>query len=325
MVLNFCLSVQLLIFPSNLNESLTRQNILGCNFFSFIILNTSCHSLPVCRVPVGKSANNLVGVPLYFISHFSLVAFIILSLSLIFVSLIPMCLGVFLPVWNSLKLLRASWIFLTISSTYFLVGRFSTIMSSNISSDPFSLSSPSQFSSVQSLSRVQLLVTPWIATCQASLFIISPRVLLKLMPIESVMPSKHLILCHPLLLSPSIFPRISVFSNQAVLPIRWPKYWHFSFNISPSNEYSGLISFRIDSFNLPAVQGTLKSPLQHHSSKASIIQCSAFFMVQVSHPYMTTGKTIALTTQTFVGKVMSRFLICCLGWSQFYFQGARIF
>ena len=198
-------------------------------------------------------------------------------------------------------------------------------MSSNISSDPFSLSSPSQFSSVQSLSRVQLLVTPWIATCQASLFIISPRVLLKLMPIESVMPSKHLILCHPLLLSPSIFPRIRVFSNQPVLPIRWPKYWHFSFNISPSNEYSGLISFRIDSFNLPAVQGTLKSPLQHHSSKASIIQCSAFFMVQVSHPYMTTGKTIALTTQTFVGKVMSRFLICCLGWSQFYFQGARIF
>ena len=198
-------------------------------------------------------------------------------------------------------------------------------MSSNISSDPFSLSSLSQFSSVQSLSRVQLLVTPWIATCQASLFIISPGVLLKLMPIESVMPSKHLILYHPLLLPPSIFPRIRVFSNQPVLPIRWPKYWCFNFNISPSNEYSGLISFRIDWFNLPAVQGTLKSLLQHHSSKASIIQCSAFFIVQISHPYMTTGKTIALTTQTLVGKVMSHFLICCLGWSQFYFQGARIF
>ena len=119
------------------------------------------------------------------------------------------------------------------------------------------------------------------------------------------MPLNHLILCHPLLLLSSIFPRIKVFSNESVLLIRWPKYWSFSFNISPSNEYSGLIFFRIDWLDLLAVQGTLKSLLQHHSSKASILQHSAFFMVQLSHPYMTTGKTIALTRQTFVGKVMS--------------------
>ena len=119
------------------------------------------------------------------------------------------------------------------------------------------------------------------------------------------MPSNHLILCHPLLLLPSIFPRIRVFSNESVLPIRCPKYWSFSFSISPSNEYSGLISFRIDWFDLPAVQGTLKSLLQHHSPKASILQHSAFFIVQLSHPYMTIGKTIALTRQTFVSKVMS--------------------
>ena len=119
------------------------------------------------------------------------------------------------------------------------------------------------------------------------------------------MPSNHLILCHPLLFLPSIFPRIRVFSNESVLRIRWPKYWSFSFNISPSNEYSGLISFRMDWFDLLAVQGTLKSLLQHHSSKASILQCSAFFTVQLSYPYMTTGKTIALTRRTFVGKIMS--------------------
>ena len=119
------------------------------------------------------------------------------------------------------------------------------------------------------------------------------------------MPFNHLILCHPLLLLPSIFPRIRVFSNQSVLHIRWPKYWSFSFSISPSNEYSGLISFRIEWFNLLVVQGTLKSLLQHHSSKASILRCSAFFMIQISHPYMTTGKTIALTRRTFVGKIIS--------------------
>ena len=129
------------------------------------------------------------------------------------------------------------------------------------------------------------------------------------MSIESVMPSNHLILCHPLLLQPSIFPTIGVFSKESVLCIRWPKYWCFSFSISPFNEHSGLISFRIDWFDLLAVQGTLKSLLQHHSSKASILWCSAFFMVQLSHPYMTTGKTIALTRWAFVGKVMSLFNI----------------
>ena len=125
------------------------------------------------------------------------------------------------------------------------------------------------------------------------------------MSIESVMPSNHLIPCHPLLLPPSIFSRIRVFSNESVIPIRWPKYWSFSFSISPSNEYSGLISFRMDWLDLLAAQGTLKSFVQHHSSKASVLQCSAFFIVQLSHPYMTTGKTIALTRWTFVGKVMS--------------------
>ena len=125
------------------------------------------------------------------------------------------------------------------------------------------------------------------------------------MSIESVMPSNHLILCRYLLLPPSIFPNIRVFSNESAVRIRWPKYGSFSFNISPSNEYSGLISFRMDWFNLLAVQGTLKSLIQHHSSKASILQCSAFFIVQLSHPYMTTGKTIALSRRTFVGKVMS--------------------
>ena len=125
------------------------------------------------------------------------------------------------------------------------------------------------------------------------------------MSIESVMPSNHLILCHPLFLAPSIFPSIRVFSNESVLCIRWPKYWSFSFSISPSNEYSGLIPFRMDWLDLLAIQGALKSLLQHHSSKASILQCSTFFIVQLSHPYMTTGKTIALTRWTFVVKVMS--------------------
>ena len=130
------------------------------------------------------------------------------------------------------------------------------------------------------------------------------------------MSSNHLILCHPLLFQPSIFPNIRVFSNESALCIRWPKYWSFSFSIIPSNEYSGLISFRIDWLDLLAVHGTLKSLLQHHSSKASTLRHSAFFIVQLSHPYMTTGKTIALTRWTFVGKVMSLcFLICCLGWS----------
>ena len=132
--------------------------------------------------------------------------------------------------------------------------------------------------------------------------------LLKLMFFESVMPSNHLILCRLLLLLPSIFPSIRVFSNESVLRIRWPKYWSFRFRISLYNEYSGLISFRMDWFNLLAVQGTLKSLLQHHSSKASILQCSAFFIVQLSHPYMTTGKTIVLTRRTFVDKVMSLLL-----------------
>ena len=162
-----------------------------------------------------------------------------------------------------------------------------------------------QFSSVQLLSCVQLFVTPWTAACQASLSIINSRSLSKLMSIESVMPSNHLILCHPLLLLSSIFPSIRVFSNESVLCIRWPKCWSFSFSISPSNEYSGLISFRVDWLDLLAVQGTLKSLLQHHSSKASIFWRSDFFIVQLSHPYITTGKTIALTRWTFVGKIMS--------------------
>ena len=148
-------------------------------------------------------------------------------------------------------------------------------------------------------------MTPWTAACQASLSITNSRSSLILMSIESVMPPNHLILCHPLLLLPSIFSSIRVFSNDSVLPIRWPKYWSFSFSISPSNDYSGLISFRMDWLDLLAVQGTLKSPLQNHSSKASILWRSAFFIVQLSHPYMTTGKTIALTRWTFVGKVVS--------------------
>ena len=154
----------------------------------------------------------------------------------------------------------------------------------------------SEFSSVQSLNCVWLFVTPWTAACQASVSITNSRSL-PIMSIELVMPSNHLILCHPLLLSPSIFPRL--FSNKSVLYIRWPKYSSFTFNISPSNEYSGLISFRMDWLDLLTVQGTLKSLLQYHSSKASILQRSAFFIVRFSHPHMTTGKTIALTRLSF--------------------------
>ena len=162
-----------------------------------------------------------------------------------------------------------------------------------------------QFSSVQSLSRVRLFATPWITARQASLSITNSRSSLKLVSIESVMPSSHLILCRPLLLLPPIPPSIRVFSNEATLCMRWPKYWTFSFSIIPSKEIPGLISFRMDWLDLLAVQGTLKSLLQHHSSKASILQRSPFFTVQLSHLYMTTGKTIALTRWTFVGKVMS--------------------
>ena len=163
------------------------------------------------------------------------------------------------------------------------------------------------FSSIQSLNCVRLFAIPWTAVCRASLSITNSQSLLKLMSIESLMPSHHLILCHSLLLLPSIFPKIRVFSKESVLCIRWPKYWSFSFSISPSKEYSGLISFRMDWLDVLAVQGTLKSILQHHSSKASILRCSAFFIVHLSHPYITTGKTIALNRWTFVGKIMSAF------------------
>ena len=181
---------------------------------------------------------------------------------------------------------------------------------------------PVQFSSVQSLSSVQLFATPWIAACQASLSITNSWSLLQLMSIESVMASNHLTLCHPSLL-PSISLSIRVFTNEPILPIRWSKYWSFSFSISPSNEHPGLISFRMDWLDLLAGQGTLRSLLQHHNSKASILRHSAFFIVQLSHPYMTTGKTIALTRQTSVGKeifplfnTLSRFVIAFLPRSQ---------
>ena len=164
-----------------------------------------------------------------------------------------------------------------------------------------------QFSSVQSFSLVWLFVTPRTAARQASLSVTNSQSLLKLMSIELVMPFNHFILRHPLILMLSIFPSIRVFSNESVLCIRWPKYWSFSFSISPSNEYSGMISFRIDWYDLLAAKENLKSLLQHHSSKASILWHSTFFMVQLSHPYMTTGKTIALTRWTFVGKGMSLF------------------
>ena len=153
-------------------------------------------------------------------------------------------------------------------------------------------------------------MAPWTEACQAFLSNSNSRRLPKLMSIDLVMPSNHLIFCCPLLLPPSIFPSIRVFSKESVLRIWWPKYWSFSLNISPSNECSGLISFKMDWLDLLAVQGTLKSLLQHNSSKASVLRHSAFFMVQLSYPYVTTGKNTALTSQTFVG-----FLICCLGWS----------
>ena len=152
-----------------------------------------------------------------------------------------------------------------------------------------------KFSSVQSLIHVQVFVAPWTAARQASLSITNSQSLPKLMSVELVMPSNYLILCHPLLFPLSIFPSIRIFANESAFRIRWPKYWSFSFNISPSNEHSGLISLGMDWLDLLAVQGTLKSLLQHHSSKASVLWCSAFFTVQLSHPYMTTGKTIALT------------------------------
>ena len=163
----------------------------------------------------------------------------------------------------------------------------------------------SQFSLVQSLSRVRLFAAPWTAAHQASLSSTNSRSLLRLMSIKLVMPSNHLLPCRPLPILPSIFPSIRVFSNELALHIRWPKHWSFNFGISiiPSNEYPGLISFQIDWFDLLAVQGTLKSLLQHHSSKASILRLSAFFTVQFPHPYMTTGKTITLTRRTLVGKV----------------------
>ena len=161
---------------------------------------------------------------------------------------------------------------------------------------------PFQFSSVQSLSHVQLFVTPWTAACQASLSITNSHSLLRLMSIELVMPSNHLILSSPLLLPPLIFPSIRIFSSESALHIKWSKYWSFSFNISSTNEHPGLISSRMDWLDLFAVQGTLKGLLQHHGSKASIFRHSAFLIVQLSHLYMTTGKTIALTRQTFVDK-----------------------
>jgi len=173
----------------------------------------------------------------------------------------------------------------------------------------------STFIVVQLLSLVWLFVTPWTAAHQASLFFTISQSLLRLRSTESMMPSNHLILCHPLLLLPSSFPSIRVFSSESALCIRWPKYWSFSFSISPFSEYSGLISFRTDWLDLLAVQGTLKSLLQHHNLKASILQPSAFFMAQVSYPYMTPGKTIVSLCKPLSAKWCLCFLICCLGLS----------
>ena len=183
-------------------------------------------------------------------------------------------------------------------------------------------------SSVQLLSRVWLLATPWTVARQSSLSINNSQSLFKLMSIESVMPSNHLILCHPLLLLPSIFPTIRVFSIESVLCIRWLKYWSFNLSISPSNEHPGLISFRMDWLDLLTVQGTLKSLLQHHRSKASILWCSSFFIVQLSHPYMTTGKTTVLTRWASVGKLISllfNMLSRCVKVFFFFFQRVSIF
>ena len=181
-----------------------------------------------------------------------------------------------------------------------------------------------KFNSFQSLSHVRLFATPWIAACQASLSITNSLNSLRLTSIELVMPSSHLILCHPLLLLPSVPPSIRVFSNESIICMRWPKYWSSSFSIIPSKEIPELISFRMDWLDL-AIQGTLKSLLQHHSSKASILRCSAFFTVQLSHPYMTTGKTIALTSRTFVGKVMSLLLNMLSRLVITLFQGVSVF
>ena len=181
------------------------------------------------------------------------------------------------------------------------------------------ISTAGGISLVQSLGRVRLFATPWTTARQASLSITNSRSPPKPMSIESVMPSNHLILCRPLLLLPSIFPSSRVFSNESVLRIRWPKYCNFSFNISPFNEHPGLISFRMDWLVLLAVQGTLKSLFQHHSSEASILWRSAFFTVQLSHPYMTTGKTVALTRQTF-GKVMSLLFNMLFVFNRLYFK-----
>ena len=175
------------------------------------------------------------------------------------------------------------------------------------------------------LSRVQLFATLWTAACQASPSSTNSWSLLKLMYIELVMPSNRLILCLPLFLLPSIFPSIRVFSNESLLHIRQPKYWSLSFIISPSSEYSGLIFFRIDWLDVLAVQGTLKSLIQHHSSKGLILRCSAFFIVQLSHPYMTTRKTIALTRWTFIGKVMSLIFNMLCRLVKLFFQGASVF
>ena len=182
-----------------------------------------------------------------------------------------------------------------------------------------------KFVLVQSLSHVQLFVTPRTAAHQASLSFTVSQSLFKLMSIKSVKPSNHLILCHPLLLLPSIFPSIRVFSSESTLHIRWPKYWSFSFIRSPSNEYARLISFRIHWFDFLAVQGTLKSHLQHHNLKASVLHCSAFFMVQLSHLYMTTGKPQHWLKGPLLAKWCLCFLICCLGWSYLFFQGESIF
>ena len=178
---------------------------------------------------------------------------------------------------------------------------------------------------VQSLSHVWLFTALWTTALQASLYFTISWSLPKLVSIESVMPSNHLILCCPLLLLPSIFPSIRVFSLELALCIRWPKYWSFSFSISHSNKYSGLISFSIDWFDLLTVQGTLKSLLQHHSSKPSILQCSAFFMFQLSHPYMTIGKKQLWLDRLLSAKWCLCFLICWLGLSNLFFQGANVF
>ena len=207
----------------------------------------------------------------------------------------PFCPELFSP-W-----LLCGWQFLV---THMLPSKAIQSKASSLNTFP-----PSQFSSVQSLSRVRLFATPWIAARQASLSITNSWSSLRLTSIESVIPSSHLILCHPLLLLPPIPPSIRVFSNESTLRMRWPKYWSFSFSIS-SKEIPGLISFRMDWLDLLAVQGTLKSLLQHYSSKASILQSSAFFTVQLSHPYTTTGKTIALTRRTFVGKVSHCHIPC---------------